>query len=151
MNDATRHPLKSSHEAVRATLKRAMREPGKTCAAARKVVALADGHFLREEKFVLPLLALLPALSRGEHGAAVAGAQRLSAQLRLQLEQMLLDHRQIADALHELAEAAEAEGKTEYVGFAEDFLMHARTEEEVLYPAAIVAGECVRLLRAAAR
>jgi hypothetical protein len=151
MDDANRHPLKTGHEAVRSTLKRAMREPGKTGEAARKVASLADGHFLREEKFVLPLLAMLPGLARGEHGAAIAGGQRLAAQLRLQLEQLQLDHRQISAALHELAAAAEAEGKSEYVGFAEDFLMHARTEEDVLYPAAIVAGECVRLMRAAAR
>lgn len=81
MSEDIPQSLKAGHESLHATLKRAMREPGRTGEAARKVAAIADGHFLREEKFVLPLLGLLPALARGESGAKVANAARLEKPL----------------------------------------------------------------------
>lgn len=147
MTDSVPQSLKAGHEALRATLKRAMREPERTGEAARKLAAILDGHFLREEKFVLPLLGLMPRLAKGETGAGAADALRLLGHLKEELAQMVAEHRQIVDAVHELARAAEAEGKPDYVGFAEELIVHAHIEEEVLYPAAVVAGEYVRKLR----
>jgi len=141
------HSLRSEHEALRATLKRAMREPGRTGEAARRLGSVADGHFLREEKFVLPLLAMLPALARGESGAQLALAEKLLQGLKSGMEQMITDHRVMAELLRELARAAEAEDKPDYVAFAEELILHAHAEEEVLYPAALVAGAYVKLLR----
>lgn len=139
--------LKAGHEALRATLKRAMREPGKTGEAARKLASIVDGHFLREEKFVMPLLALLPDLAKGKAGASAASAIRQLDGLRREIDRMIADHRLMSDALHTLATAAEAEGKPDYVGFAEELIMHAHLAEDVLYPAALVAGEFVKKLR----
>jgi hypothetical protein len=42
-----------------------------------------------------------------------------------------------------LVQAADAERKPEQVRFAEDLLRHARAEEEILYPAAILVGRYV--------
>jgi hypothetical protein len=142
------HSLKTEHEALRATLKRAMREAGRTGDAARRLAGVADGHFLREEKFVLPLLAMLPALARGETGAKIALAAKLLEGLKPEMEQMITDHRVMAEMLRELARAAEAEDKPDYVAFAEEMMLHANAEEEVLYPAAVVVGEYVKRLRA---
>jgi hypothetical protein len=140
------HSLRSEHEALRATLKRAMREPGRTGEAARKLASVADGHFLREEKFVLPLLAMLPALSRARGVEKRALAARLLEGLKAEMEQMIADHRVMAELLRELARVAEAEQKPDYVAFAEEMILHAHAEEEVHYPAALVAGEYVKLL-----
>ncbi|OGA08678.1 MAG: hypothetical protein A3D95_02290 [Betaproteobacteria bacterium RIFCSPHIGHO2_12_FULL_69_13] len=63
------------------------------------------------------------------------------------MEQMITDHRVMAELLRELARAAEAEDKPDYVAFAEELILHAHAEEEVLYPAALVAGAYVKLLR----
>jgi hypothetical protein len=145
------HLLKSEHEALRATLKRAMRESGKTGELARELAALADGHFLLEEKFALPLLALLPDLAVGESKARVAAMVKIAAGLRAQLPQMREEHRQMAQILRELSRAAEAEGHPDYVAFAEDMILHAHEEEEILYPAALVAGDYLRLLSIGAK
>jgi hypothetical protein len=139
--------VRTEHEALRATLKRAMREPGKTGEAARELAGVADGHFLREEKFVAPLLALLPRLARGEAGAHAAKAPKMANELRRELEQMIDEHRLMAEQLREFLTAAQAEGHEDYVSFAEEFMLHSRLEEQVLYPAALVAGEYVNLLR----
>ncbi len=149
MSEAVPQSLKAGHEALRATLKRAMKEPGRVGEAGRKLAAILDGHFLREEKFVLPLLGLLPALAKGQPGAPAGGVARLLDQLRAEVGQMIEEHRQISQAVHELAQAAEAEGKSEYVGFAEELILHAHVEEDVLYPAAVVAGEYLKKMRGA--
>jgi hypothetical protein len=110
--------LKSSHEALRATLRRAAREPGSVGDKARRLAAIAEGHFLREEKFVLPLLALLPELASGA-ARRMPEAPMLAQALRLELAQMFEEHRQMTEALRELARAAHAQGKSEYDAFIE--------------------------------
>ena len=138
--------LKSSHEILRATLKRAAREPGGVGDQARKLAAIAEAHFQREEKLVLPLLSLLPELASGAGAGRMPEAPMLAQALRQELGRMCQEHRQIADGLRELARAAHAQGKSEYDGFIEEMMVHARTEETMLYPAAIVAGDYAGLL-----
>jgi hypothetical protein len=139
--------LKSGHEAILAVLKHAMREPARTGEAARGVAQILDGHILREEKFALTPLGLLPALARGETPSELAAALKLTRQLRRELPQMLDEHRQIADALRRLASAAEAEGKPEYVALAEEMILHAHLEEDVLYPTALLIGKYAERVR----
>ena len=66
--------LKNSHETLHAGLRRAMREPGHTGEAARRVMQIMDGHMLREEKFALRPLGLLKQLARGDTPADLADA-----------------------------------------------------------------------------
>jgi hypothetical protein len=84
---------------------------------------------------------LLPALAEGkvlpEMEAAVAMAYRLKADLG----HMLLEHKEIVDALGALKEAANSENNAAAAQFAEKLVLHAQTEEEVLYPASILVGE----------
>jgi len=139
--------LKGGHESIHATLKRAMREPGATGEAARKVMQVMDGHMLREEKFALRPLGLLKALGRGETPAELADAAALVKALRREMPQMVDEHRQISELLRLLATSAEAEGKPEYVAFAEEMIVHAHIEEDVLYPAAMLIGRYAALVR----
>jgi hypothetical protein len=44
----------------------------------------------------------------------------------------------VVAALRGLSAAAKKEKKTEYVHFASQLIQHAKTEEEVLYPASIL-------------
>jgi len=48
-------------------------------------------------------------------------------------------------ALEKLVAAARQEGKPEYALFADKLMLHAQNEEEVLYPAAILVGEYLKL------
>lgn len=139
--------LKSGHEALRAALRRGMCEPGRTGEAARKVARVMDGHMMREEKFALRPLGLLKALGRGETPAELADAVRLIEGLRREMPQMVDEHRQIAELLRLLAQAAEAEGKPQYVALAEELIVHAHIEEDVLYPAALLVGEYANKVR----
>ena len=57
---------------------------------------------------------------------------------------MLSEHRAVMAALEQLAEAGKAEMRKDAERFAEKLRVHAQTEEDVLYPAAIVLGEYVK-------
>ena len=58
---------------------------------------------------------------------------------------MLEEHKTVVAALQRLMTAAQAENKPEHAHFAEKLVLHARTEEDVLYPSAILVGEYVKL------
>jgi iron-sulfur cluster repair protein YtfE (RIC family) len=139
--------LKSAHEGLHAGLKRAMREPGRSGDAARRLMQVLDGHMMREEKFALRPLGLLKALARGETPAELADAAQLVQDFKAEMPQMIEEHRQIAELLRVLAREAETEGKHEYVELAEDLIQHAHLEEDVLYPAAMLVGKYAAFVR----
>jgi len=64
--------------------------------------------------------------------------------LRHELPRMLQEHEAIAAAARRLAQVARAARAGDVARFAEALLTHARMEEEVLYPAAILVGELIR-------
>jgi len=61
------------------------------------------------------------------------------------LHQMLEEHKAIVAALNEFSSLARKEKKMKYVRFADRLMVHAMTEEEVLYPTAIVIGDYIKL------
>jgi hypothetical protein len=139
--------LKNAHDALHVGLKRAMRESGHIGEVARNIMQLMDGHMLREEKFALRPLGLLKELGRGETPSDLAEAARMAQGLKSEMAQMVNEHRQIAELLRELAKDAAAEGKPELVELAEDMIVHAQMEEDVLYPAALLIGEYAARVR----
>lgn len=136
-------PLQVEHEELHARLVNATREPGAVGEAAREVARLLHPHFVREEEFALPPLALLAELARGGASAGMAEVLPMTRRLKAELPGMLAEHRQIVDALDKLRAAARAGGLAEHARFAEALVLHAQTEEQVLYPAAILVGELV--------
>lgn len=132
--------LKSEHDAMDVALRHAIREPGRTGDAARRLAQVMDGHMMREEKFALRPLGLLKTLARGETPAELGEAMRMIEGLRREMPQMIDEHRQISELVRVLANEAQAEGKTEYVELAEEIIKHAHLEEDVLYPAALLVG-----------
>jgi hypothetical protein len=68
----------------------------------------------------------------------------MSDALRNELSHMLSEHEQISSAARRLQEAAHAAGDRQAEELAEALLAHARVEEAVYYPAAILVGDIVR-------
>jgi hypothetical protein len=137
--------LKAEHEELHAELVKATRMVGKVGEAARAVAALLHPHFVKEEECALPPLGLLSALAEGKVTPEMRQVLALTDKLKAELRQMLAEHQAIVGALKKLVVAAEAEGKPEVARFAEKLMLHAQTEEEVLYPAAILIGEYVKI------
>jgi len=93
----------------------------------------------------LPPLGLLNDLASGNFSEGMRDVLAITDQLTMALPHMLDEHRQIVDALNILKEQAKAEHHPEVLDFAEKLILHARTEEQVTYPAAILVGKYVRL------
>lgn len=136
-------PLQVEHAELHATLAKATKEPGVVGEAAREVARLLHPHFVREEEFALPPLGLLAQLVRDGATAEMADVLPLTRQLEAELPGMLAEHRQIVGALDELRAAARAAARPDLERFAEALVLHAQTEEQVMYPAAILVGELV--------
>jgi hypothetical protein len=137
--------MRIEHEELHGALVEATRAPGGVGQAAREVARVLHPHFVREEQIALPPLGLLEALARGEVTPEMAAVLPLTDSLAAELPQMLREHREIRDALENLAAVARSENRPEYERLAEKIMLHARTEEQVTYPAAILVGEYVRL------
>ena len=136
-------PLRAEHEALHRRLQEAAREPGAVGETAREVARLLHPHFVREEEFALPPLGLLARVARGGVTGDMAEVLPMARRLEAELPAMLAEHRAIVAALERLVAAARAEGKPRYERFAEALIAHALTEEEILYPAAILLGRAV--------
>jgi hypothetical protein len=140
------HAIQVEHEELHADLEKAIASGGETGAAAREVAEALHAHFESEEKYALPPLGLLPVLAEGRISSEMARVLEMTDTLKAELPRMLDEHRVIVDALQKLIKAASQEKKTEHIHFAEKLMLHARNEEEVLYPTAILIGEYVRLM-----
>lgn len=137
--------LKREHEELHSDLVAATKAGGKTGPAAQAVAHALHPHFVKEEEYAMPPLGLLSQMAKGEvppnSGAVIA----MTEKLKKDFDHMLHEHKDIVIQLHKLMEAAKSEKRNEYVRLAERIILHAQTEEEVLYPAAILIGEYLKL------
>lgn len=136
--------LKVEHEELHAELSALSKAPGGVGEAARDVARLLHPHFVKEEAYALPPLGLLAAVAQGAVMPAMRAVFAMTDRLKGELPEMLAEHRMVVAALEKLAEAAKAEKRTDAARFAEKLRLHAETEEQVLYPAAILVGEYVK-------
>jgi len=136
--------IQVEHEELHSELTAAMRAGGKTSEAARAVMKILQPHIAREEELVAPALALLGRLAADELIPDMESFLPKAAALRHELPRMLEEHGLIVLALRRLMQAATEEKQPGFARLAQKLIVHAQSEEEVLYPAAIVAGELVK-------
>jgi Hemerythrin HHE cation binding domain len=137
--------IKTEHRELLHELTRAVQAGGRTGEAARRVADLMQPHMSKEEEFSLPPLSVLAALVKGEPIPDKGSVLAMSGRLRDEFTTLVREHDEIIRALQHLIVTARADGRPEVVDFAEKLVLHAEMEEEVLYPAAILAGEILKL------
>ena len=121
--------LQAEHRELHSVLEALLHAGGKTGAAAEKVSQALRPHFIREEKFALPPLSALDALS---HDREVQGASALivmAQQLKRERASMLEEHSHIRKTLEQLRNAALEERQSKGVEFADKLRTHANMEE----------------------
>lgn len=74
----------------------------------------------------------------------VSEALGMTDALRSELPRMLEEHAAIRAAVEKLRRAAQEDHAPKYAHLAEQLALHAQTEEEVLYPTAILVGDILR-------
>ena len=136
--------LESEHKELHQRLASLTKLPGQVGEAAREVAGLLHPHFVKEEEYALPPLGLLAPLAEGRVTPDMLQVTTLTDRLRADLPHMLAEHRTVVRALRRLAAAAKKARKPEAAAFAVKLRLHAETEEQVLYPAAILIGEYLK-------
>ncbi len=154
------HAIKVEDEELHNGLKSAIKSGGKTSEAAKEVANVLHPHFVKEEEYAMPLLGLLSVLAKESmveekdmqlesmtvniephvREAAISMADKLVKDL----PHMLKEHQHIVIALDKMKSAALTENKQEFANLAEKLILHAKNEEDVLYPAAILVGKYLK-------
>lgn len=135
--------IAAEHGELHETLVEAAAQGGEIGAVAEELERALAPHFKREEEIATPPLALLPALSHGDATAEMRSVLPMTEALERELPQMLREHDVIRDAVAKFRAVAERNGQQDFVRFADKLAAHARQEEELLYPAAILVGRYV--------
>lgn len=134
----------AEHRAIHSSLEQATRAPGRVGTAARTLAEVLHPHFVREEQIALPPLSLLAPLAAGGRPPEMPATLAMTDALRRELPGILEEHTRIRAAVEALHAAATAERNAPAEQLADQLALHAQTEEEVLYPAAILVGEVIR-------
>ena len=139
--------IRAEHNAIHSALVEATQAPGKVGLAAKELAQVLHPHFEREEQIALPPLGLLAALAAGDKlpDEVRSEALTMTNSLRAELPRMIEEHKPIRAAVEKLRTVVRAEGLLKYEQLAEQLALHAQTEEEVLYPAAVLAGDVIRM------
>jgi hypothetical protein len=133
------------HKKIHDALTTATKAPGRVGAAARELAGVLGPHFEREEQIALPPLGLLAPLAAGERrSTGMNDVLAMTDALRKEMPRMLEEHQHIRAAVERLRTSAREERASEPVELADELAAHAISEEEVLYPAAILVGEVIR-------
>jgi hypothetical protein len=138
-------PMKLEHDELHKQLVKATKERGKVGEAAKAVAKVLHNHFVNEEAYAIPPLGLLPMLVSGNVTDEMKEVLSMSEKLKTELPQMLREHQDIVAALALLKLAAKKAKKPKYIRFADKLMLHARMEEEVSYPTAILIGEYLKM------
>lgn len=148
-NDRIPKSVQAEHAAIHSALVEATQVPGRVGAAAKALAEVLHPHFEREEEIALPPLGLLAPLAAGDklQDADLSPVLTMTDSLRRELPRMLEEHKRIRAAVDTLRQAARAEQTIKYEQLADQLALHAQTEEEVLYPAAVLVGDLIRARR----
>lgn len=137
-------PLRQEHEELHERLRNATQAGGEVGDAAQALARLMHPHFVKEDEFALPALGLLLPLARGDVASEMADVLKLTDRLASELPVMLAEHQTIVAALARLEDAACRAGRSDIVEFTRALALHAQTEEQVMYPAALLVGRFLR-------
>jgi hypothetical protein len=137
--------LLQEHAELQTALDTAADLPGETGKAARRVLTLVTPLFKDEQRYVHPLLNLLPMLGKRQLEPWMSELLPLADRLPNEIDELSGVDIVIGNALDELNIAAWREGHPEYAFLADRIRRHNRMEEEIFYPAALVVGDYLRL------
>ena len=137
--------LVDEHREIRRELARAVEAGGKTGEAARNLSRVLLPHMEREDRLALPPLGILEDLARRTGPLDPSAVLRHHEALVEALPELLREHGFIVGALEALEAAARAEKRETIAALSQRLIHHARLEEEILYPAAVLVGEYLKL------
>jgi hypothetical protein len=111
-------PMKLEHDELHAELFKETKEGGKIGEAAKVIAGVLHSHFVKEEEYAIPPLAILRQLADGQVKDEMREVFPMTDKLKQNLPHMLEEYMSIVAALKTLIELAQKENKPEYIRFA---------------------------------
>lgn len=118
--------------------------PGEVGKAAKRVAEVLHPHFERENELALPVIGIARELAEDKTSADYPKALELHDRFKAEYDKMLQEHVEIVKALDELERVAKKAEKPAVVDFTRKLKMHAKTEEDLTYPAVLMAGKLLK-------
>ncbi len=141
--------IREEHEEIFMGLRRQSKGSGKTARAVRELLKVLEPHFEKEDEVAMPLLGAVARISKGETGKGLDEVIMLQERLAGELDSMLSEHRTITRYIDSAKAAAMEEKNAQALAMLGGLEHHAKIEEEVLYPAAMLAGIAAKTLKEA--
>ena len=136
--------MELEHEELHDALRKAAKLPGKVGKAARQVAQVLHPHFVRENELALPVIGIARELAEEKPSADFPKALELFEKFKPEYEKMLQEHMEIIKALDELEKVAKKAKKKAVIDFAHKLKLHAKIEEDLTYPAVLMAGKLLK-------
>ena len=145
MEFKTPQSIKAEHNKLNFQLGIITNIKGKIGEAAKQMIEILHPHFLKEEEYAIPPLSLLPIIVKNEISPDMYEILDLTNKLKSEYNNLLKEHKTILSTQKKLKSAAEMENRSDVMKFTNDLILHAQTEEEILYPTSILIGEYIKL------
>lgn len=136
--------LQHGHENLCAEIKDLINYGGKIGEKATILNKAMRPHFEKEERYALPPLGLLIALSEGSWEIDTTEAIKMADTLKEKFNELAQDHKNILKLLDELNVVAEEENHFHAKIFVKNLIVHTELEDQVLYPATLLVGNYLK-------
>jgi hemerythrin-like domain-containing protein len=134
--------MENEHQEIWGLLIRVQHLSGRTGNIAERMAGDLKAHIDKEESLALPLLGILRELVNDRlSGNSAKRASSIYVRFQKEYPGMLHGHRELSKILARLKKVGAEEGHLTAVRFAEKLEKHSQEEEDVLYPAALLAGK----------
>ena len=128
------------------TLRHAASFDDKTGKAVKELLKTLEPHFEKEEKIAMPVLGALTELVSGEKNRNIEEIAESQSQLLQEYKTMFEEHQKIGTLIERAKLEAKGEDHEEVAEILDALGHHARVEEDVLYPAALLAGTLAKVM-----
>lgn len=138
--------LDEEHDELISRLRDSAKEKSETGRAVAELMDVLEPHFEKEQKIVMPLLGSVSDLVSGEKVSNLNEIATAQIPLLKEYQSMFEEHGRVRKLILKAEKAASREEKRDVIDLLEGLAHHARIEEEVLYPCALLAGTVAKCL-----
>jgi iron-sulfur cluster repair protein YtfE (RIC family) len=111
---------------------------------AKELYEVIEYHFNEEEQYLFPVLGILPELAAGNIPEKTDSIIAYAEKFKTNSAKLLAEHQMITKLIGELR-LISTQNDTSLINFEKELLEHARVEEEIYFPAAVVIGDYLKL------
>ena len=133
--------MADEHKELHRDLKKATMARGEVGKAAKEVAKVLHPHFEKENELALPVIGIAREVAEGKSPSDVSKALELIEKFKAEYEKMLQEHVEIVKALEALKRTARKAKRKEVIEFTRKLKLHAKTEEDLTYPAVLMVGK----------